>query len=80
MNRPTLQNWTAPPGSTWAFSNLRQLIPTAPVAAASPSRLEFALDVRLDELQVTDFAGSPTPPTSDASSARTSRPRTPMPW
>lgn len=42
MTRPTLQNWTSPPGNAWAFGHMREIIPTAKVATSTPSALEKA--------------------------------------
>ena len=40
--RPTLATWLEPPGNRWAFRHVRELIPTARVAARSARSLERA--------------------------------------
>jgi CubicO group peptidase (beta-lactamase class C family) len=40
--RPTLATWLKPPGNRWAFRHVRELIPTARVAARSGRPLERA--------------------------------------
>lgn len=42
VQRPTLADWTRPPGSRWAFRHVGELIPSVRVAASAPSLLEQA--------------------------------------
>src|SRR5438105_3102165 len=40
--RPTLATWLEPPGNRWAFRHMRELIPTARVAARNGRPLDEA--------------------------------------
>lgn len=39
-DRPTLANWLQHPGNRWSFRHVRELIPTARIAARSPREIE----------------------------------------
>lgn len=57
----TLSNWRKAPFSTWAFRNVRRLIPTADIAA---SKQATALELSLEEIGHIGFTGHDGRPTT----------------
>jgi len=57
----TLSNWRKAPFSTWAFRNVRRLIPTADIAA---SKQAAALELSLEEIGHIGFTGHDGRPTT----------------
>src|SRR3989442_15353670 len=56
----TLSNWRKAPFSAWAFRNVRQLIPTANIAASGDAA---GLEMSLEEIGQIGFTGHDGPPT-----------------
>lgn len=68
----TLANWRTAPYSRWTFQNVRDLVPTAVIAAEVPAaEAPLASDAFLDAPMETGLAGPQAPAPSSTSPIRT---------
>ncbi len=58
----TLSNWRTPPFNKWGFQHVREIVPSADIAAAQNDTMPLPADpIELNSLKIDDGAGNTLP-------------------